>query len=129
MRSAPSIRRIGNARRSSSTSVGFKEDVPLVTFFLAAIGAFLTPSYFLYGKIDSSIKEIKEHTDSSLKLIRDDNATSRDEMRTDIATLRTDNASFRSEIITLHSDISKNLMVHNGEITTLKERSNMKPPI
>ena len=122
MRSAPSIRRIGNARRSSSTSVGFKEYVPFATFFLAAIGAFLTPSYFLYGKIDSSIKEIKDHTDSLIKLIRDDNATSRGEMRTD-------NASFRSEIITLHSDISKNLMVHNGEITTLKERSNMKPPI
>ena len=104
MKSAPSIRRIGNARRSSSTLVGSKEYLSLATFFLAATGAFLTPSYFLYGKIDSSIKEINGKIDSSIKEIKDDNA------------------SFRSEIIKLHSDISKN-------IATLKERSNMEPPI
>ena len=100
MRIATSIHRIGNGRGSSSTLVGSKEYLPFATFLLAATGTFLTPSYFLYGKIDSSTKEIKD-----------------------------DNASFRSEIIKLHSDISKNLMVHNGEIATLKERSNMKPPI
>ena len=93
MRSATSIRGIRNVRRSSSTLVGSKEYLPLATFFLAATGAFLTPPFILYGKIDSSMKEIKD-----------------------------DNASFRSEIIKLHSDISKN-------IATLKERSNMKPPI
>ena len=48
--------------------------LPLATFFLVATGAFLTPSCILYGKIDSSIKEIKDQIDYSMKLIRDDNA-------------------------------------------------------
>ena len=122
MRIATSIHRIGNGRGSSSTLVGSKEYLPFATFLLAATGTFLTPSYFLYGKIDSSIEEINGKIDSSIKEING-------KIDSSIKEIKDDNALFRSEITKLHSDISKNLMVHNGEIATLKERSNMKPPI
>ena len=38
--------------------------------------------------------------------------------------MRSEMSTFRSEITTLHSDMPKVLMKHNGEIATLKERSN-----
>ena len=53
----------------------YKEYVPFEALFLAAIGLYTTPFFFLHQKIDVLTKEIKA-----------DNATFRSEMRSEMST-------------------------------------------